>query len=562
MLLNDPNSIFWNESLHKSKRDNTQMYFGEVVDTEGDGGYKAALEQKYSVQIHGWGVIIKNCKVQVSHAGHNGGGEYLSLKPGDIITGFSKEGSLEDFVITGGVRLNGNHQQLSKEGQGMKPGELASGSLGKALSNQVSLHPSRVTKPDSEFQYFGSNVIRSEYDDPIFGGGIEAQQEMQPIPGIMQMRNRGGVIVNYAYGGIVNYTDANFVVSSAGTSENKCSFMLKNAKRHLEIAKSLSSITGMDVTNFKEFMNNADDLIKKLDEASITSSTSLNLNGITTNATDVEIDQADIVSQLLSQNTSNNPSKLNMKETLSFLNYVNATTVTSNYDSNYPMNPGYRQENNVKLAKMMLEEGQKCNVQSAAMHSAANIMQETLGSNLGAAGSPQEIPNSSSTPNQSQAPYHLSNAGSRSTEKGCGGHAKYEECNQSDLVQVGKIKLKKNAAAAYKKMWEDAKKEGADITPISGFRSIKEQATIWNRKKQTMTSEQICKTVAPPGFSQHHTGCAVDIFSLETGVFAKTKGYSWMQKNASKYGFVQSLAAGQTEVAIEEWHYVYKDCGN
>ena len=72
------------------------------------------------------------------------------------------------------------------------------------------------------------------------------------------------------------------------------------------------------------------------------------------------------------------------------------------------------------------------------------------------------------------------------------------------------------------------------------------------------------KSVAPQGYSEHHTGYACDITingnrSRNTSDWKSgdlKRAYDWLSKNASKYGFEQSFKANNKQGVIEEqWHW-------
>ena len=67
---------------------------------------------------------------------------------------------------------------------------------------------------------------------------------------------------------------------------------------------------------------------------------------------------------------------------------------------------------------------------------------------------------------------------------------------------------------------------------------------------------------ARPGFSEHHTGLAIDIDNIKTSYtdFDKTKEFIWMQENAYKYGFILRYPEDKVDITgyiYEPWHYRY-----
>jgi LAS superfamily LD-carboxypeptidase LdcB/murein DD-endopeptidase MepM/ murein hydrolase activator NlpD/muramidase (phage lysozyme) len=140
------------------------------------------------------------------------------------------------------------------------------------------------------------------------------------------------------------------------------------------------------------------------------------------------------------------------------------------------------------------------------------------------------------------------------------GHLAYREASKADLQKVGNQYLDKEAAAAFKKMAADAAQAGVQLSVVSGFRSVERQKQVFEsvRKQRGQTPEQRAKVSAPPGFSQHHTGLALDINSTEAS-FGKTPAFKWLQNNASKYGFTMPFTKGNSQgIDYEPWHWMFQ----
>ncbi|MDR1327685.1 MAG: D-alanyl-D-alanine carboxypeptidase family protein [Heliobacteriaceae bacterium] len=142
-------------------------------------------------------------------------------------------------------------------------------------------------------------------------------------------------------------------------------------------------------------------------------------------------------------------------------------------------------------------------------------------------------------------------------------HYRYPECKQSDLQEINGIKVHPKCAENFIKMQKDARKEGVSLNIISGFRSINYQKTVFAKKfidKKNPTPEEMKKRIkfsAPPGFSEHSTGLAIDINSLEQS-FQNTKEYEWLLKNAGNYGFELSFSKNNSQnLGFEPWHWRY-----
>lgn len=142
-------------------------------------------------------------------------------------------------------------------------------------------------------------------------------------------------------------------------------------------------------------------------------------------------------------------------------------------------------------------------------------------------------------------------------------HYKYSDCKPSDLVTVNGYKVHKDLAEAFKKMQAQAKKDGVTLNIISGYRSTEYQKTVFPKKfanKKNPTEQEFIsrlKFSAPPGFSEHHTGLAIDINSLEQ-TFEGTKAYKWLQEHAKEYGFEISFPKNNKQgLGFEPWHWRY-----
>ena len=97
----------------------------------------------------------------------------------------------------------------------------------------------------------------------------------------------------------------------------------------------------------------------------------------------------------------------------------------------------------------------------------------------------------------------------------------------------GAQRLAPDAAWAWARMVEAARADGVQLTLVSGFRSIEYQCEIFRRKLAAgITIDAILTVNAAPGFSQHHTGCAVDVGTPGceslTEEFEDTDAFRWL----------------------------------
>lgn len=151
------------------------------------------------------------------------------------------------------------------------------------------------------------------------------------------------------------------------------------------------------------------------------------------------------------------------------------------------------------------------------------------------------------------------------------GHYSYQESPQEKLVKVtGKYPnrteyLHEDAAKAFNAMKADAKAQGIELVLISGFRTVAKQDELFQKQtKKRGSKEAASKLSAPPGYSEHHTGYAVDIGDGKQPKldlkfeFESTPAYKWLDKNAKTHGFELSFPRDNYQgVSFEPWHWRY-----
>jgi len=123
------------------------------------------------------------------------------------------------------------------------------------------------------------------------------------------------------------------------------------------------------------------------------------------------------------------------------------------------------------------------------------------------------------------------------------------------------ILLSPAAALAWTRMRASARDAAIELVAISGYRSVEHQAAIIrNRLAAGETIEAILRLVAAPGYSEHHTGRAVDVGVPDapplTEAFAATPAFRWLEQNGGRFGFALSFPRGNPHgIAFEPWHW-------
>jgi len=120
------------------------------------------------------------------------------------------------------------------------------------------------------------------------------------------------------------------------------------------------------------------------------------------------------------------------------------------------------------------------------------------------------------------------------------------------------------ALMAWQMMRDRAADDGITLMLVSAYRGVAHQADLIQRKLDSGRSlDDILRVNAAPGYSEHHTGRALDIATvdsppLETD-FDQTDAFAWLVKNADEFGFVLSYPKGSpSAITYEPWHWCFK----
>jgi D-alanyl-D-alanine carboxypeptidase len=126
-------------------------------------------------------------------------------------------------------------------------------------------------------------------------------------------------------------------------------------------------------------------------------------------------------------------------------------------------------------------------------------------------------------------------------------------------------RLVRETATAWREMKRSAEGAGVQLLLVSGFRSIRHQADIIRRKLAAGQSiEAILAVNAAPGYSEHHTGRAVDIATPGTrpltAEFDSSAAFRWLEVNAGTFGFHMPYGRNNRfGFEYEPWHWSQVD---
>lgn len=145
-----------------------------------------------------------------------------------------------------------------------------------------------------------------------------------------------------------------------------------------------------------------------------------------------------------------------------------------------------------------------------------------------------------------------------------------KECGSATAVNKT---LQTVACDAFLEMQKAAAADGVTVWMQSGYRSVKYQTSLYERKTKyyldkgydnAAAKEKAAAVVNPPGYSEHNCGLAADLNSpehagLDEG-FEKTAAFRWLCEHAGDYGFILRYpkdAEDKTEIIYEPWHWRY-----
>ena len=132
------------------------------------------------------------------------------------------------------------------------------------------------------------------------------------------------------------------------------------------------------------------------------------------------------------------------------------------------------------------------------------------------------------------------------------------------------VEVEKKAYDAYLKLKAELEKEGVYVDLDSARRSVSDQQRIMNEFTEEYGADYAAKTVAKPGYSEHHTGLALDLYLIIDGkdvvenedMIKYTDVWSKIHAKLADYGFILRYLDGSEHITgygYEPWHIRYLD---
>lgn len=119
------------------------------------------------------------------------------------------------------------------------------------------------------------------------------------------------------------------------------------------------------------------------------------------------------------------------------------------------------------------------------------------------------------------------------------------------------------AARAWQRMRQAADSDGIKLQVVSAYRSLDYQCRIIERKlAQGQGIEDILAVSAAPGYSEHHSGRALDLscpgYPALEEAFEDSPAFAWLVENAARFRFRLSYARGNRHgLMYEPWHWCW-----
>ncbi|MFZ4666247.1 MAG: M15 family metallopeptidase [Prochlorotrichaceae cyanobacterium] len=147
------------------------------------------------------------------------------------------------------------------------------------------------------------------------------------------------------------------------------------------------------------------------------------------------------------------------------------------------------------------------------------------------------------------------------------GHRAYGEAPSETLVPIdgsNEHLLRESAAKAFIAMQDAARVAGVSLVPLSAYRSIEDQKYLFFdvKSQRGQDANTRAEVSAPPGYSEHHTGYALDIGDARVAEsnlsrsFEDTPAFAWLKENASYYSFELSFPPDNEQgINYEPWHW-------
>ena len=130
------------------------------------------------------------------------------------------------------------------------------------------------------------------------------------------------------------------------------------------------------------------------------------------------------------------------------------------------------------------------------------------------------------------------------------------------------FQVEKQTAAQFRKLQNETAQKGIEILLSSAYRSVEKQQAIKEKLTAEYGEEYGKQFVAAPGYSEHHTGLALDFVAKIDGkwlienkeIFDRAEELQPVYDILPRYGFILRYLKGKEEITgypAEPWHIRY-----
>ncbi len=145
----------------------------------------------------------------------------------------------------------------------------------------------------------------------------------------------------------------------------------------------------------------------------------------------------------------------------------------------------------------------------------------------------------------------------------------YTDAERLEAVELNILGRTEQLAPGTARDWQAMKaaaaEDGVTLLLVSGFRSIEQQIALIRAKLERGENiATILSVNAAPGYSQHHTGKAVDIATPGcrplTEEFESSQAYFWLEHHAARFAFRMPYRRNNAlGFGFEPWHWSQLD---
>ncbi len=124
------------------------------------------------------------------------------------------------------------------------------------------------------------------------------------------------------------------------------------------------------------------------------------------------------------------------------------------------------------------------------------------------------------------------------------------------------LTMQSTAYEKFEELYAAALSAGFQLYVTSGYRSYEDQALVFQSWAEQVGEAEAPNYAAKPGFSEHQTGYAIDVFvpGATTTNFANLPAADWLANHATEFGFILRYPEDKVELTgydFEAWHLRY-----